>query len=187
MAIVKTSQPTPAGDFSLIFWTVETSEAEVRSAFRSKWGWVISSHFSTAARYATVLSNLQRSYVEPEKATIGIIRSKIARGLNRDAFNRLKMVLATSGDELSQVVGIPARTLTRRSVFKPDESERILRVATSFQKAIEVLGSLEKARRWFATPKRALGGKTPLEFCDTDVGADEVTRLLGRIDHGVFT
>ncbi len=66
------------------------------------------------------------------------------------------------------------------------EAFRILHVASAFQKSIEVLGSLDKARRWFTSPKKALGGKTPLEFCATDIGAEEVCNLLGRIEHGIF-
>lgn len=187
MAVTKDRQRVPTRDFLLVYHTAETPGATIRSAFRSKWDWVISCHHSTPARYATVVSNLQRSYVEPEKATIDLIRNLIAHGLDREAFNRLKTILAIPGTALSQVVRIPARTLARRDVFKPDESERILRVASAFQKALEVLGSLDKARRWFANPKRALGEKTPLEFCDTDPGTEEVIHLLGRIEHGVFT
>ncbi|MBW1797126.1 MAG: DUF2384 domain-containing protein, partial [Deltaproteobacteria bacterium] len=36
-------------------------------------------------------------------------------------------------------------------------------------------------------PARALGGKTPLEYADTEPGAQEVDELLGRIEHGVFS
>jgi putative toxin-antitoxin system antitoxin component (TIGR02293 family) len=187
MAETKQRRTFSGRDFSLVFMTSETPGAEVRSAFRSKWDWVISAQHSAPARYATIISNLLRIYTEPEKATIEVIRSRIAGGLHRDAFTRLKTVIAISGDELSHVVGIPARTVARRNLFKPDESERILRVASAFQKSIEVLGSLDKARRWFTSPKRALGDKTPLEFCDTDIGAEEVCNLLGRIEHGVFT
>ena len=165
----------------------ERDYSEVKSAFRSKWEWVVSSQASPSAWYATVISNLLRSYSTPEKATVDFVRSTIEHGLHRDAFTRLKTVIDISGDELSQVVRIPPRTVARREVFKPDESERILRVASVFQRAIEVLGALDKARRWFSNPKRALGGKTPMEFCDTEPGANEVVNLLGRIEHGVFT
>ena len=161
--------------------------SKLRIVVRDKWEWVIASHHSTPAWYSIIIANLSRSYAEPEKATVETIRNLIVHGLHRDAFTRLKTVLATSGDELSQAVRTPARTVARRGVFKPDESERILRVASALQKTIEVLESLDKARRWFSSPKRALGGKTPLEFCDTDLGAEEVTNLLGRIEHGVFT
>lgn len=187
MAATKLAKRSSDRDFSLVFPTPDTSEAELRSAFRSKWEWVVSSPTSTAAWYTTILSNLLRTYTTPETATLDYVRNSLAHGFHKDAFTRLKSILDTTGDDLCQVVRIPARTLARRELFKPDESERILRVASAFQRAMEVLGSLDKARRWFSTPKRALGGKTPLEFCDTEPGAEEVCNLLGRIEHGVFT
>ena len=187
MAATKPTRPTADRDYSLVFWTPETPEAELRSAFRSKWDWVVASHTSTAAWYTTILSNLLRTYATPEKTTLEHVRSSLAHGLHKDAFSRLKSVLDTTGDELCKVIRVPARTVARRQLFKPDESERILRVASAFQRAIEVLGSLDEARRWFSSPKRALGDKTPMEFCDTEPGAEEVCNLLGRIEHGVFT
>jgi putative toxin-antitoxin system antitoxin component (TIGR02293 family) len=178
---------SPETDFVVVVWTIDTPESEVRSAFRSKWEWVVPSSASVAAWYSILISNLLRTYATPEDATVEHVRDTISLGLHRDAFNRLKAVIDTSGESLARVLRIPARTLARREVFKPDESERILRVASAFQRAIDVLGSLEKARRWFSSRQRALGGRTPLEFCDTEPGADEVVRLLGRIEHGVFT
>lgn len=176
-----------AWDVSLVYWTPGTPEEELRAAFRRKRRWVVPSGAGPVTAYATVLSNLQGSFVMPEGATMESIRNAIEHGLRRDAFTRLKGVIDVSGEKLSQVVRIPPRTVARRERFKPDESERILRVAAVFQRAIEVLGSLDHARRWFSGPKRALGGKTPIEFCDTQPGAEEVANLLGRIDHGVFT
>lgn len=174
-------------DFTLVYWTGATSAKEIREAFRRKRDWVVASNTSPAAYYATVYSNLQGTFAAPEGVTMEFIRNAVVNGLRREAFNRLKCVIDVSGEELSQVVRIPSRTIARRERFKPDESERILRVASVFQRVIEVLGSLDKARRWFTGPKRALGGKTPIEFCDTEFGAEEVTNLLGRIEHGVFT
>jgi putative toxin-antitoxin system antitoxin component (TIGR02293 family) len=187
MANKRIAQRASDRDISLVFWEEDTPEEELRSAFRSKWDWVVSSHTSTAAWYTTILSNLLRTYTSPETVTLDHVRNSLAHGLHKDAFSRLKLVLDTTGDDLCQVVRIPARTVARRELFKPDESERILRVASAFQRAIEVLGSLDKARRWFSRPKRALGEKTPMEFCDTEPGAEEVCNLLGRIEHGVFT
>ncbi len=45
----------------------------------------------------------------------------------------------------------------------------------------------EAAREWLKSPLPALAGKTPLEFADTEPGAQEVEDLLGRIEHGVFS
>jgi putative toxin-antitoxin system antitoxin component (TIGR02293 family) len=183
----KTKHPASVRDFSILIWTDQTPESELRLAFKSKWHWVVAPHMSSAAWYSTVLANLLRTYTTPQKATVDVVRNVLIHGLHKEAFTRLKGVIAASGEELSQAVRIPARTIARREVFKPDESERIFRVASAFQRAIEVLGSLEKARRWFSGPKRALGNKTPMEFCNTELGAEEVTNLLGRIEHGVFS
>jgi putative toxin-antitoxin system antitoxin component (TIGR02293 family) len=88
--------------------------------------------------------------------------------------------------EVNQQIGENSEQAQRiRELEEPDEFHT-LRVASAFQKSIEVLGSLDKARRWFTSPKRALGDKTPLEFCATDIGAEEVCNLLGRIEHGIF-
>jgi len=45
----------------------------------------------------------------------------------------------------------------------------------------------ENARQWLTRSARALGGEPPLHFADTEPGAREVERLLGRIGHGVLS
>ncbi len=115
------------------------------------------------------------------------IRKMIEHGFEKVAFENLKEATSLTSKQLCSIVRIPYRTLARREKFKPEESERILRLATVFHKGIEVLGSQQLARRWFTSPKRALDGEAPFSFCDTEIGADEVENLLGRIEHGVFS
>lgn len=62
-----------------------------------------------------------------------------------------------------------------------------MRLGTLLHRAIEVLGNLEAAQRWFQSPRGELGGDTPLRHCDTDLGRQEVERILGRISDGVFS
>jgi ribosomal protein S16 len=45
----------------------------------------------------------------------------------------------------------------------------------------------ERAVRWLHRPNRALGGPAPLTLLDTDLGAQQVEQLLGRIEHGVYS
>ena len=87
---------------------------------------------------------------------------------------------------MSQVLDVSQRTLSRRHTLETATSERLFRVVALFQKALQVLGERDEARRWFTTAKKALGGKTPLEFSETEVGAREVEDLLGRIEYGVY-
>ena len=116
------------------------------------------------------------------------VREALRQGVPRGVFDRLRGELGVSTEELAEVLGIPGRTLARRTErFKPDESERLLRVGSVVQKALDVLEDPVSARRWMTQPKIALGGLTPLRCCDTELGAREVEALLGRIEHGVFS
>jgi putative toxin-antitoxin system antitoxin component (TIGR02293 family) len=54
-------------------------------------------------------------------------------------------------------------------------------------RAEEALGDSEKAHRWLGRENRALGGERPVALLDSDAGARAVERVLGRIEHGVFS
>jgi putative toxin-antitoxin system antitoxin component (TIGR02293 family) len=113
----------------------------------------------------------------------------LKQGLPADAFDKLRDRLKVSDNLLSNIVQISKRTLNRRRQdgrLKTDESERVLRIARVYDKALEVFESEEAVEGWLKKPVRGLGYKIPLEYSDTDLGAQEVVNLLGRIEHGVF-
>lgn len=95
-----------------------------------------------------------------------------------------------SADELYELV-IPRRTFDRRleqgQPLTVAESDRLLRAARVIVRAIEALGSREKAATWLRTANRALRGMTPIALLETDLGARMVERVLGRIEHGVYS
>jgi putative toxin-antitoxin system antitoxin component (TIGR02293 family) len=113
----------------------------------------------------------------------------LKQGLPADAFDKLRDRLKVSDNLLSNIVQISKRTLNRRRQdgrLKTHESERVLRIARVYDKALEVFESEESVEAWLKKPARGLGHKIPLEYSDTDLGAQEVVNLLGRIEHGVF-
>ncbi|MBW2011413.1 MAG: DUF2384 domain-containing protein [Deltaproteobacteria bacterium] len=115
---------------------------------------------------------------------------KLKQGLPVVVFDRLRDRLDVPEKMLASTVNIAYRTLSRRKKegrLKTDESERILRIARLYEKALEVFEDAGLARQWFKMPAKALGGKTPLEYADTEPGAQEVEDLLGRIEYGVFS
>jgi len=114
----------------------------------------------------------------------------IKRGLPISAFEKIQRELEVSADTLASTVNIASRTLARRKKegrFHPDESERVLRIASLFDRALQVLHNQNRVKLWFKSPQKALNGKTPLEYADTEPGAREVEDLLGRLEHGVFS
>ena len=93
--------------------------------------------------------------------------------------------------EISEKIGIPKRTLTRRlaqhSRLTAIESDRAVRLAQVYSTAAETLGDGDKAAAWLKTPNRALRGGRPLDQLDTDPGVREVEDVLGRIAYGVYS
>jgi putative toxin-antitoxin system antitoxin component (TIGR02293 family) len=112
-------------------------------------------------------------------------------GLPAGSVTALAEKLDVSNTLLSQKLGIPLRTLTRRlghgSRLTAAESDRAVRLARVYANAVEMIGDEDKAAEWLRTPNRALGGERPLDQLDTDVGAREVEDILGRIAYGVYS
>jgi len=136
-----------------------------------------------AHQYVTLLG--MDSYDLPS-----LLRS-VHRGFAYKTFERLIQNLALSQEQVSRVVDIPQRTLTRRKRdgrFLPEESDRLLRAARVFGAALSLFeGERDAATAWLQRPQPALGGAVPLDLIRTELGALEVERLTQRLEHGVFS
>lgn len=117
------------------------------------------------------------------------IRSSVQRGFPFSSFERLQTEIDVPQKELSELLGIPTRTIARRKEEKrltPVESDRLYRLSRVLAFTVEVLGSSEKARTWLKKPNRSLGGEIPLSLLDTDIGAQQVTDVLMRLRYGIY-
>ena len=115
----------------------------------------------------------------------------VRKGLPAGSVTALAEKLHLGNNVLSQKLGIPQRTLTRRlsqsSLLTPAESDRTVRIARVYAQAKEMIGDDKKAIEWLRTPNRALAGARPLDQLDTDLGARSVEDVLGRIAYGVYS
>ncbi|HEY7099021.1 MAG TPA: antitoxin Xre/MbcA/ParS toxin-binding domain-containing protein [Terriglobales bacterium] len=115
---------------------------------------------------------------------------KLERGLSYDSLQRLSAQSDIPVSRLAEVLAIPERTLARRKTsgrLTLDESERLLRIANVFEKAVELFeGDVQSAVNWMTSSKKALEGHTPLDYSRTETGAREVESLVGQLEHGVF-
>lgn len=112
----------------------------------------------------------------------------VKRGVPYREFEELRERLGVPAGLLARVIGVSERTLSRRKQegrLQPDESDRLYRIVRLYHRAVEVIGEKPGAE-WLTTPKRFLGGQSPLEFADTEIGAYEVEQALGRLEHGVL-
>ena len=89
--------------------------------------------------------------------------------------------------ELATSLDLSPRSLQRRrreGRLARYESDRLYRLARIIALAKQYLGDDATATRWLRRPNRALGGSTPLQLIDTELGARAVENVLGRIAYG---
>lgn len=118
--------------------------------------------------------------------------ARILAGLPVDEFDALREIMDLTVEEMARKIGISSATLGRRRAKKRpldrDHSDRLMRYARLYWLSVDLFdGDAATARAWLKRPARALGGHTPLEFAETEMGAREVEDLIGRIEHGVYT
>ncbi len=131
-----------------------------------------------------------RKTLRADVRTLLELAERVRGGLPPKAFEVLAEKLQMTEEELTRALGIPRRTLTRRKrqpKLPPRESEAVVRLARVAGLAAEVLGDVDAAHRWLKSPNRALGGRTPLSLLDTAPGAELVTDVLERIEHGSYS
>jgi putative toxin-antitoxin system antitoxin component (TIGR02293 family) len=114
---------------------------------------------------------------------------QLRKGLSYSAFERFQRNTRLNSATIAELIQLPPRTLARRKEagrLQPDESDRLLRVARVFGRALELFeGDPAAARHWLSSKQPLLGNLIPLELAGTDVGALEVEHLIGRVEHGI--
>ena len=114
----------------------------------------------------------------------------IHEGLPVTELEDLQESLDVPMETLAVKLGISKTTLHRRKAsgkLDTGESDRVIRFARILGKAVQVMESEKNARNWMRSPQVGLGGATPFDYIETEVGAREVEDLLGRIEYGVYS
>ena len=116
--------------------------------------------------------------------------SDVREGVPVSVVAQLTSELEVSTQALLAWLQVAPRTWARRKQsgrFDMLESDRVARLGRLVRRTRSVLGGTPAARVWMSTPNRALRGRTPFEVAGTEVGAEAVFDLLGRLEHGVFS
>jgi putative toxin-antitoxin system antitoxin component (TIGR02293 family) len=113
----------------------------------------------------------------------------VIEGLGIGALHEASALIGLPLPELLAWARISQRTWSRRKitgVLDTLESDRIARAVRLYERAAAVLGTPDGARTWLHSAHRSLGRRTPWQVAATEIGADRVFDLLGRLDHGVL-
>lgn len=113
------------------------------------------------------------------------------RGLPYRTLEHLRHNTGLPDETFFRWVQLAQRTADRRKQqgrLAADESDRVLRAARVFGKALELFeGNRDHATEWLLTGQPALGGIMPIQVAESEVGAREVESLLGRLEYGVYS
>ncbi len=119
-----------------------------------------------------------------------ISESQVRAGMPISSVSNLAASLNLPLSTLLDWLSISPRTWARRKqagALDTLESDRVARLARLLKRATIVVGGRAEARDWLLTSNRALKRRSPFDVASTEIGADAVFALLGRIEHGVFS
>lgn len=112
----------------------------------------------------------------------------IEGGFHPDVLGVVATAYAVPQHLIQGVVKVTDGTLDRRrktGVLNGTESDTVLRLASLFDFAANVLGGDEQAQRWLTKKQYVLGNISPLEVAKTSVGGDYVRSVLTAIEYGL--
>ena len=112
----------------------------------------------------------------------------IDQGFNTETLTALQVRMNLSASAMAAWLGTSARTLNRRESsgrLTAEESDRLFRLASLFERAVDVFGDEASARQWLQSEQLALGGQKPIQIARYEPEAREVERLLGRVERGI--
>lgn len=115
------------------------------------------------------------------------LQAAIREGFPQTVVEEVMHAAGLTLKELAASLDLSVRSLQRRrreGRLARYESDRLYRLARIVVLAKHYLGDDETALRWLRRQNRALGGSTPLQLIDTELGARAVENVLGRIAFG---
>lgn len=126
-----------------------------------------------------VLRSTVRTWVDLER----VVRA----GLPKRSLQLVARHAVEPGTRTNELVYriVPPATFKRRTRLSTEESERTERLARVVALVESIWENQAEARRFLNRPHPLLGGKTPLDVAQTELGARRVERLLHDVEHGL--
>jgi len=116
----------------------------------------------------------------------------VRNGIKASLAKKLIKDVHLNQEDFAKHLGLKIRTLSRRfekpsEKLNAEESEKVIRLARIYLESLDIFKDVNKVGQWLNRPNRALGGQPPISFLDSDIGAEEVMDVLGRIKDGVYS
>lgn len=113
---------------------------------------------------------------------------QIKAGFSAELCQVVRITFDLQGRGLESLLNASISTLKRHSSEQKPlnsvASERLDRVAVVCNSAEAVFQSRNTAAWWMSEPNKALGRDTPVVLCETEIGTNQVRRVLHALDWG---
>lgn len=112
------------------------------------------------------------------------------KGIKVSSLKSLADYLGINMETMSSLLHSSYRNIQRKNgeeLLDSLKSEKVLELAAFVRWGIEVIGDKDSFAEWVRSPLVALGNKAPLEFLDTSFGIQILTKILGRLQQGVYS
>lgn len=111
-------------------------------------------------------------------------------GIKKSTLKSLAEYLGITMETMSSLLHSSYRNIQRKDedeLLDTLKTEKVLELAALAQRGIEVIGNKNSFTEWLHSPLISLGNKMPLDFLDTSFGIQMITKLLGRLEQGVYS
>lgn len=132
--------------------------------------------------FATQILGLSGTSITSQLEYLELIRE----GLPTQSLSSLATAVAPENQSFKFRI-VPKSTLARRKGGRLTAGESVLvaRLVTIWQQAIDVWKEPEAARDFLYRKHSLLGGRMPIDLVlENEIGAQMVTEILGRLEHG---
>ncbi|WJN58902.1 hypothetical protein OH686_09170 [Pseudomonas sp. SO81] len=113
---------------------------------------------------------------------------RIIEGYPADHLVTVRSALTLTATLAEQLFAVSQSTLLRRlkdrQRLSSVTSERLDRLASVAHLAQEVFENRDRALSWLSSPNIALGSQPPIMLCETELGANQVRRVLHALEWG---
>ncbi|MBS1620498.1 MAG: DUF2384 domain-containing protein [Bacteroidetes bacterium] len=111
-------------------------------------------------------------------------------GIKKSTLKSLAGYLGISMETMSRLLHTSHRNIQRKheeELLDTLKTEKVLELAAFAQRGIEVIGSKQGFIEWLQSPLIMLDNKSPLDYLDTSFGIQMITKILGRLEQGVYS
>lgn len=111
-------------------------------------------------------------------------------GVKKASLTSLAEYLGITMETMSNLLHSSYRNIQRKDdndLLDTLKTEKVLELASFAQRGIQVIGDKQSFAEWLQSPLTSLGNHSPLHFLDTSFGIQMLTKLLGRLEQGVYS